>query len=419
VTDAGQTARLSDFGARHGRALAVGGVVLVLSMLAYVRVPLLPYLGDDLSMTAADLGVMTTVFAVGRLCADIPAGRLSNLRSTGWMLGGAAALLGLASLTLAAADVSEVALVAAFFLGVSSATVNTTGMVYFAEHATADRRGRSMAGFSAALLGGQALGPALGGVLAASWGWRTALVVAAAMAVVVGAVVALRTVWQRRTTGPAPEQAAEQQAPHGLPLREQAILYSVPFVMFFTFGALPQTLVPIIGADDLDLSVGVIGLALGVGGACKFIGAMIGGTISDRVSRKAALIPALVGQAAGVALLALEGVLWAWVAALVVMSLASFAIGVAATMLVDRTHGRRAGRRLGPYRFAGDLGLIAGPVTASLVYEHWGQRPAALLVTAILLACALAAAFGLRETRWLDAASAPRFRTAGLSGEDQ
>ncbi len=202
-------------------------------------------------------------------------------------------------------------------------------------------------------------------------------------------------------------------------MREQAILYSVPFVMFFTFGSMPQTLVPIIGADELDLGVGVIGLFLGVGGACKFIGAIVGGTISDRVSRKAALIPALLGQAAGVALLAVEGTLWAWVAALVVMSLASFAIGVAATMLVDRTHGRRAGRRLGPYRFAGDLGLIAGPVTASLVYEHWGQRPAALLVTAVVLACALACMLGLRETRWLDASSPPRLRIVGLSGEEQ
>jgi MFS family permease len=202
-------------------------------------------------------------------------------------------------------------------------------------------------------------------------------------------------------------------------LREQAILYSVPFVMFFTFGSMPQTLVPIIGADDLDLSVGVIGLALGVGGVCKFIGAMVGGIVSDRVSRKAALIPALSFQAAGVALLALEGALWAWVAALIVMSLASFAIGVAATMLVDRTHGRRAGRRLGPFRFAGDLGLIAGPVSASLVYEHSGQRSAALLVTAVVLACALASAFGLRETRWLDAGSARPLGSPRLPGEEQ
>ncbi len=417
---AGPTARLTELRAQHAGELAVGAVVLVLSMIAFMRVPLLPELGDELSMSAADLGLMTTIFAVGRLCADIPAGRMTDLTSASRMLGGAAALLGLASLVLAVAEVSGVVMVAAFLLGVSSATVNTTGMVYFAEVATTERRGRSMAGFSAALLGGQAFGPALGGVLAAWWGWRAALAIGAVIAMVVACGAVLRSLRRRRTTtGAELHQPAEAPVPHGIPLREQAILYSVPFVMFFTFGSMPQTLVPIIGADELDLGVGVIGLFLGVGGACKFIGAIVGGTISDRVSRKAALIPALLGQAAGVALLAVEGTLWAWVAALVVMSLASFAIGVAATMLVDRTHGRRAGRRLGPYRFAGDLGLIAGPVTASLVYEHWGQRPAALLVTAVVLACALACMLGLRETRWLDESSPPRLRIAGLSGEEQ
>ncbi|HWM75485.1 MAG TPA: MFS transporter [Nocardioides sp.] len=416
----GRTARLSEFRTQYAGQLAVGSVVLALSMIAFLRVPLLPELGDELSMSAADLGLMTTVFALGRLCADIPAGRLTDLSSASLMLGGAAALLGVASLVLAIAEVSGVVLVAAFFLGVSSATVNTTGMVYFAEHATTERRGRSMAGFSAALLGGQAFGPALGGVLAAWWGWRAALAIGAAIAVVVAVAVGLHSLRRRRTTTEAePVEPAGPPVPHGIPLREQAILYSVPFVMFFTFGAMPQTLVPIIGADDLDLDVGLIGLLLGVGGACKFIGAMVGGTISDRVSRKAALIPALLGQAAGVGLLAVEGTLWAWVAALVVMSLASFAIGVAATMLVDRTQGRRAGRRLGPFRFAGDLGLIAGPITASLVYEHWGQRPAALLVTGVVLACALASILGLRETRWLDASSEPRPRLPGLSGEEQ
>ena len=100
---------------------------------------------------------MTTVFALGRLCADIPAGRLSDLTSVGWMLGGAAALLGAASLTLAAATVSWVVLVASYFLGVSSAVVNTTGMVYFAESGSVERRGRSMAGFSAAVAAARAV----------------------------------------------------------------------------------------------------------------------------------------------------------------------------------------------------------------------------------------------------------------------
>jgi MFS family permease len=335
------------------------------------------------------------------------------------MLAGSAVMLGAANIALATAMVSWVVLCTSFFLGVSSAVVNTTGMVYFAESATVDRRGRSMAGFSAALLGGQALGPAVGGVLASFSGWRAALVISGLLGVLAAGTLLVRAWFTRREVPVTASEEAPTDAEdprHHVPVREQAILYFVPFAMFFAFGSMPQTLVPIIGADEFELSVGVIGLALGIGGGCRFIGAVIGGIVSDRVSRKAALIPGTLAQAAGVALLALEGSLWAWGAAIVVMSVASFSIAVAATMLVDRSHGRRAGRRLGPFRFAGDLGLIAGPITASIVYEQFGQRPAALLVVGVLLASAAAAAFGLRETRWPPGPPDKKPATAGSSG---
>ena len=383
----------------HGDALAMGAVVLVLSAIAFLRVPLLPDLGDDLSMSAADLGLFTTIFAVGRLATDIPAGRLSDSRSLSYILASAAALLGLTSIAVAAATAAWFVLGAAFFLGVSSALVNTTGMVYFAEATTEDRRGRSMAWFSAALLGGQALGPALGGLLGSLWDWRIALTVGGALGVLVGVVILLRR-WRRGASvrSRARASTADDDAGATVGLRERAILCFVPFAVFFAFGAMPQTLVPIIGAADFELSAGLIGLVLGAGGLFRILGAVLGGSVSDRLSRKAALVPALLAQAGGVALLLWEDALWAWVAAVIVMSVASFGIGVAATMLIDYAHGRRSGRQLGPFRFIGDLGLIAGPFSASLVYEQLGQRWAVLLVVGVLLASALASAVGLRET---------------------
>lgn len=251
----------------HASALTVGLSVLVLSTLAFVRVPLLPYIGRDLSMSAADLGLVTTMFALGRLSADIPAGRLSDRRSAEWLMGGSAALLGVASVALSAAGTIWVVLCAAFFLGVSSAVVNTAGMVYFAESAPIDRRGRSMAAFSAALLGGQALGPAVGGALASLWGWREALAVGGLLGVLAAGLLAARTWFKRAPALGASSQEAPTFGPAGhparpVPLREQATLYFVPFSMFFTFGSMPQTLLPIIGADQFELSVGTIGLAL-------------------------------------------------------------------------------------------------------------------------------------------------------------
>lgn len=169
-----------------------------------------------------------------------------------------------------------------------------------------------------------------------------------------------------------------------------AVLHSVSFAVFLTLGAVPQTLVPLIGADDLGLSTAAIGLALGVGGLGRFVGTILGGWLSDRISRKAALVPGLIGQAAGVALLALEPSLIAWLSAIVIMSLASFAVPVAATIVGDITEPGQMGARLGRFRFAGDIGLITGPLVVSALFEGVGRATAfgfvalVLTVTAVL-----------------------------------
>jgi MFS family permease len=166
---------------------------------------------------------------------------------------------------------------------------------------------------------------------------------------------------------------------------QAAALAAVPFAVFWTLGALPQTLLPVIGSDDLALSASVIGLALGAGGILRFGGSALAGAISDRVSRKAALIPSLLLMAGAVALLAAEPTLTTWLAAIALLSLASSGIAVAATIIADNVPAANVGRRLGAFRFTGDFGLLAGPAVTGLLYQHSG-RASAMLVTASLLA---------------------------------
>jgi MFS family permease len=167
------------------------------------------------------------------------------------------------------------------------------------------------------------------------------------------------------------------------------VVHSVSFAVFFTLGSVPQTLVPLIGSDDLGLTTAAIGLALGLGGLARFVGTIIGGWLSDRVSRKAALVPGLLVQAMGVALLALEPTVVTWLSAIVIMSLASFAVPVAATIVGDLTEPARVGSQLGRFRFVGDIGLIAGPLVVSALFEGWGRAAAFGLVALTLIVPAL------------------------------
>ena len=176
------------------------------------------------------------------------------------------------------------------------------------------------------------------------------------------------------------------------------MLSAIGFGVFFTVGAMPQTLLPLIGADELELRVSTIGLALGLGGLARIASAVVVGAVSDRVSRRAALFPCLVLQLAGVLLLAVDdGAPW-WLAAIVLMSLGASAHGVAATVLADRTDRAKLGRSLGKFRFSADLGLVAGPAIAAIVYETSGRTAAVGTVAAVLALITVAAAFLVPET---------------------
>jgi len=80
-------------------------------------------------------------------------------------------------------------------------------------------------------------------------------------------------------------------------------------------------------------------------------------------------------------------------------SISPFGGSVAATMVADRSHSGAVGRRLGGYRFVGDLGLIAGPAIAGALFTHAGRGTAVLAVAALPAFFALAAAALLTETR--------------------
>jgi MFS family permease len=388
-------------GPLRGPAGVVATAVLLLGTVAFLRVALLPQIGHDLVLRPGLLSLVTVVFGVGRLLTDLPAGHAADRIGPLQAFALSAAGLAAASVLFAVAHSLAALLVAAAVLGVASATTNTTGMAYFS-HAPRAVRGKSLATFSAALLGGQSLGPAVAGVVAGAAGWRAAEGVGAAVAAVVGVACVLGARVIRRPAA-VPQDAGDLRDGGRIDARQLGLLYFVSFAVFFALGAMPQTLLPVIGSSDYGLSVGIIGLALGVGGICRFVGAAVGGVLADRVSRKAALVPALLAMGAGSALLELPGGVVVWLAAVVLLSLGSFGGTVAATILADLGGGRRVGRRLGAYRFAGDLGLIAGPLVAGWLYDGIGTGAAVIAVSGLLAGCAVVTAVGLGETRHGDA----------------
>lgn len=386
--------------------VAAGVGVFLVSVMAFSRIPLLPAIGTTLSLSATELGLLTMAFGVGRLAADLPAGVLAGKVSAATAFALACGLVTTGCGLLATAGQGAQAYVAAFVLGTGSALSNTAGMTTFSG-VPSERRGRALAIFSACLLCGQSFGPVLGGALVAGdSSWRVAQGVAGALGVL--GVLAFVVVNVRSASQRAVRREARQSATGGgtpIPFVQLLILYAVPFVVFFMLAAMPQTLVPIIGAESLRLSAGVVGLALGVGGVCRLVGTLIGGYVSDRFGRKMALIPGLATMAVGIALVAVPESVVMWLAGIALMSVGSFGVSVAATILADRSRYGAVGRRLGSFRFFGDIGMIIGPVLGGWLYSVHGQAVAVLVVAALPAAVAVAAAAGLQQVRTRQAES--------------
>ena len=381
--------------------VVVGAAVFTITALAFFRVAILPSIGADLSMSTAQLGLFSATYAVGRVLTDLPAGHLADRLPVVTVMRRAAWIVALGSALLALAPVSAVAFVGMFVLGVGTALCNTSGATYFSTVAPVSRRGLAVSGFAGSQLGGQAFGPAISGALATLGTWRTSELAAVFIAV----ALVLGTYWRRVTTVLAAHAHRERRGGDRTgtwkvtwPMR--LALNSIPFVMFLTIGSMIQTLAPIIGKDEFGLTAGIIGLAAGLGGLCRFAGALVGGQIADRVGRKAALVPGLVLQSIGVALLAVGDQVAIWVLSIALLSLGSIGTAVAMAVLGDVAEPGTLGRLLGRFRFWGDIGLIVGPILTAWLYDAYGKAAAVLPVAALVALCAVAATAWIPETRW-------------------
>lgn len=363
----------------------VGLAVFAITVATHVRVPLLADMGRELGMGPAALGAYVAFFAMGRIVADVPAGRLTDSRPVRSMLAVGAVFASVGGLVAGIAPIALVAFAGSFVIGVGSAWTNTTGISAFAE-APRERRGVAMSGFAAALLVGQAIGPTLGGFAASLWDWRVALLAGAALA----GVVAVILVWPRKAGTTIP--TARLRDTNGATVAPLVLvaIYLLPAVQFAIGAALIQTLVPIVGDGELGLTVGTIGAAIGVAGLLRLAAALVTGRISDNISRRWALFPGLVLQVASLITFAVFDSLAAWWVAIVLSALGSSAVNVGATVLADLSEGGPLGRRLGMFRLSGDVALFLAPLVTGVLYQVSGRGIALVpLIIFVLFVTAL------------------------------
>ncbi len=139
----------------------------------------------------------------------------------------------------------------------------------------------------------------------------------------------------------------------------------VAFLSFGHGGIL--TFLPI---QALKIGVTNPGIWFGVYAACILLSRPIAGPISDKISRRAAIIPGLILNLAGIVLLAFATTSNGLMAAAIVCGFGTGAAQPALmTQAVDRSDGQRRGQSLAQFQFFYDLGIGIGSLTLGALLD--------------------------------------------------
>jgi MFS family permease len=254
--------------ARHTRApLAVLFLVNVLNYydrqaLGAVAEPL----RREFALSDAQIGALSTVFIVVYALAGLPLGRLADTWSRRKLMAiGVSVWAGLTALGAAAASYGMLA-ATRLGVGIGEAVCAPAANSWIGAIVPAGRRARAMAGFMMAVPVGVMLSSAVTGPAAQAWGWRAALALAAAPAVLL--VPAL--LWLREPEREAVSRAEDRTGPMSL-LRIPALGVDRGIGRHPQFRALQFLLVPAGVPEALSRTIGgaggvVDGPRLGRGG---------------------------------------------------------------------------------------------------------------------------------------------------------
>ncbi|MGO4340554.1 MFS transporter [Pedococcus sp. 2YAF34] len=135
------------------------------------------------------------------------------------------------------------------------------------------------------------------------------------------------------------------------------------------------------------LSVSRIGWLAATYPAVWGIGQVATGALSDRWGRKPFIVTGMLTQAVALALVALSGTFWTWLAAAVLLGAGTAMVYPTLLAAIgDVAHPSWRARSVGIYRLWRDGGFAAGALLAGAIADLWGVRPAIWVVAALTAA---------------------------------
>lgn len=372
-------------------------------MLAFAEgmlVPVLPLYVASLGVPFWWVGLVLAAEAIGMLIADLPAGALLGRidRKVAMLLG--IVLLGVAALALARADGVVQVFALRLLAGLGETLWGISRHAYLTGAVPLRQRGRMIAAFGGATRIGMLAGPALGGVIAATGGFRATFLAYAAVAAL---AFLFSLVFLERA--PAPARAASAGRGGGMwaavwrgQVRTLAAA-GVGSLMAQAIRAGRRIVIPLFGATMLGLDVQQVGWIVSAAAAFDVSLFPVAGWLMDRFGRKWAIVPSFTLQALGMALVPLADGFGTLAAAACLIGLGNgLGSGTIMTLGSDLAPPEAVGEFLGVWRLIGDGGSMGGPVLVGALADVLSLPLATLAIAAVGAGAALTFAFGVPET---------------------
>ena len=363
-------------------------------------VPTLPVLARSFGVAPELAAQAVTALLVGRVAAYFPAGLIVDRlgRRLAMVIGPIVVTLGV--LITALTPWFALVFVGQALVGSGQGIWSLGREIAAVEEIRSESRGRVIGAFFGIAAVGTALGPVLGGRLADAAGYSAVFALAGVFAMLVCGIALSyrdRPIRVRRASGgPSLRRPFDAVAP-GYVRTFQVVLFATFCTMLRETTV--QSLLPVYVVSDLGYSASDAGYLFGLVGAVQLVMIAPAGYVSDKIGRKAAVVPAatLAGLAFVGFYLSTDTLTLAISAALIGVA-AGFGIGANTAFTYDIVAPDARGMVQAFRRSTGEMGSFFGPLAGGLV-ASWTYAGMAFLVLApVHFASALLVAFVARET---------------------
>jgi MFS family permease len=355
--------------------------------------PILPLLADEWRLSPVQVGLVNTVYALGRLGTSYPASALRARRGTRAVVFQGLALLVVGVVACGLAPSFTTFLAARLVMGIGASAAFLAIFAELLEKTPAAWRGRLSNGFEGMAILSLGVGGVLGAWVADEVGWRWVFIGAGPVLLLCGvAWSGLDPAAGRRPAAPRAPGRPDHVAGH----RRLLPVYVASLALAMTWSGLFATMAPLLGHAGYGLSAGALGLALGAGYAAELAGLLGVGIVIDRIRREPVFLGGCLAVAAGGLVLAAGAHPAVYVLSLVLVG-GGFAVWmVPAIVLADRVGTPMPPGYFAAYRIAMDGGMIVGPLVLGALADLLGARAAVGSAGLAMVAGGVALARGRR-----------------------